>query len=262
MFELYRPASGPLHHADARVKLIFTLGYILALSLTPTGAWPVYILFFSLVFSAQLLARIGVSVVQKRSLLAVPFVLAALPLVFTGPEPRLPLTLWPGAELAVSPAGMERFASIAVKSWLSVQAAVLLSTTTRFQDLLAALRQLKVPALLVSIVALMWRYLFVITEEAQRLLRARASRSAALPGHRIGGKITWRARVAGGLAGSLFLRSLERSDRVYAAMLSRGYTGEPPAAESRALSSSDRRLLALGLFLLVFLWLLGLLAGG
>lgn len=260
MFELYRPAESALHRLDARVKLLMALGYILALSLTPPGAWPAYLLFFSLAFAAALLSRLGSGFALKRALLAAPFVLAALPLIFTGPEPHLPL--WSGARLAYSPAGLERFASIAVKSWLSVQAAVLLAATTRFADLLTALKQLRTPRLFVTIITLMWRYLFVIGEEARRLLRARASRSASAAGRRPGGNLPWRARVTGGLAGSLLLRSLERSDRVYAAMLSRGYNGEPPGYETRALSAGDRRTLRLGALLLALVWLLGLLTGG
>ena len=73
--------------------------------------------------------------------------------------------------------GLERFVSIAIKSWLSVQAAIVLASSTSFPDLLVAMRALHVPQLLVSIFGLMWRYMFVLVDEATRLLRARASRS-------------------------------------------------------------------------------------
>jgi cobalt/nickel transport system permease protein len=72
----------------------------------------------------------------------------------------------------------------------------------------------------------------------------------------------WRGRVTGNVAGSLFLRSIERSDRVYAAMLSRGYNGQLPAGETTALSGKDWRILSLGILLLFVLWILGLLTGG
>jgi cobalt/nickel transport system permease protein len=104
--------------------------------------------------------------------------------------------------------------------------AILLAATTRLPDILHALRHLKVPAVLVSILAFMYRYLFVLADEAARLLRARAARSARLPGQRGGGALTWRARVAGNMVGQLFVRSLSRSDRVHQAMLARGYRGE------------------------------------
>ncbi len=247
---------------DARVKILLALAFILSLSLTPPGAWPAYVLYLSVALSAALLSRLGIGFVLKRALLAVPFVLAALPLIFTGPPPIHSSLLFQSLRISFSPAGAERFASIAVKSWISVQVAILLAATTRFPDLLSALKQLRVPRQFVAIVGLMWRYLFVIGDEASRMIHARSSRSAAAAGNRrSGGSLWWRARVTGGMAGGLFLRSLERSERVYAAMLSRGYNGEPPALDPTPLSSGDRAALILGGVAVVTLLLLGLLTG-
>lgn len=247
---------------EARVKVIFTLAFILFLSLTPFNAWSAYLLFLAFSLSTALLSRLGIGFVLKRALLALPFVLAALPLVFFGPPPRITLPVFQGLQVAYSPEGLARFASIAVKSWISVQAAILLAATTRFPDLLIALQQMRVPKLFIAIIGLMWRYLFVISEEVTRMLRARASRSATMPGARAGGNLFWRARVTGGMAGSLFLRSLERSDRVYAAMISRGYNGELPASETQPLSNRSWQILGLGVCVLALLWALGWLTGG
>lgn len=242
---------------------MLTLAFIVCLNLLPFQAWAAFILFLSLAIAAALLANLRIGSVLKRSLIALPFALAALPLVFTGPDPMSSLTLFDGIHLNISLPGTERFAAIAVRSWISVQAAVLLVSTTRFIDLMTALRQFKVPALFVSIITLMWRYLFVIVDEVARMLRARSSRSAAAPaGQRSGGSLAWRARVTGGMAGSLFLRALERSDRVYAAMLSRGYSAEIPAHSDQPLSVPDRRVLWLGSLLLLLLTLFGMLIGG
>ena len=115
--------------------------------------------------------------------------------------------------------------SIMAKSWLSVQAALLLAYTTAFADLVDALRALRVPAIIVSIISFMYRYLAVLTDEAGRMSRARQSRSAAAPDGRSGGSLSWRARVTGAMVGSLFIRSYERSERIYAAMLARGFAG-------------------------------------
>ena len=71
---------------------------------------------------------------------------------------------------------------------------------------------------------MMYRYMFVLVDEAQRMLRSRAARSAGV-GRGTGGSVAWRARVAGGMAGSLFLRTLDRTERIYMAMLARGYDG-------------------------------------
>jgi len=263
LLELYQHHYSILHRLDARVKVIFTLAFILSLSLTPPGAWPAYILFFTVILSAVQLSRLGVGFVLTRALLAVPFMLSALPLIFTGPPPLFSIALFGEIQINLSSIGTIRFASIGLKSWMSVQAAILLAATTRFPDMLVALKQLKIPRIFVAIIGLMWRYLLVIVEEVTRMLRARSSRSAVLPGSRhSGGTLFWRGRVTGGMVGSLFLRSLERSDRVYAAMLSRGYNGEPPVFNSASLSARDRKTLILGIATLIILMLLGLITGG
>ena len=130
------------------------------------------------------------------------------------------------------------FATIALKSWVSVQAALLLAFTTPFHDLVDALRQLRLPTIMVAIVSFMYRYLSVLGGEATRMARARASRSAD-PGGRGGGSVIWRARVTGSMVGSLFLRSYERSERIYAAMQARGFEGEFRHIHSRPLAAAE-----------------------
>ncbi len=231
---------------------MLTLAFILTTALTPVGAWPVYVLLFSLALAVEILSELGVGYVLKRALLALPFVLAALPVLVTArgvPLARAPLGPW---LLTVTREGVERFASIALKSWLSVQMAVVLATSTPFPDLLVAMRAVGIPRLLVAIVGLAWRYLFVMADEALRLMRARQARSGRLAqsGARVGGRVIWRARVTGGMAGSLFVRALARADRIYAAMLSRGYDGEVRTLGLPALHIHDV-LLALPFILLL-----------
>jgi cobalt/nickel transport system permease protein len=184
------------------------------------------------------LARLGPLRLARSAFFALPFVLAALPLVFTRPgDPLGTFAIGPLA-LTASGQGLREFATIALKSWVSVQAALLLSFTTPFPDLVEALRRLRVPRLLVAIIGFMYRYLAVLSGEASRLNRARQSRSAVVEG-RGGGNIRWRAKVVGGMVGSLFLRSYERSERVYAAMQARGFDGELRSMGGHALTPAD-----------------------
>jgi cobalt/nickel transport system permease protein len=175
------------------------------------------------------------------------------------------LTLAAPLALTLTSQGLARFVSIALKSWLSVQMAVVLVGSTPFPVLLMAMRALKIPRLLAAIVGLMWRYLFVLADEALRLLRARESRSAAPVdgrGRRVGGSLAWRARVAGGMVGNLFLRAFDRADRIYAAMLSRGYDGEVRTLPLPAIHAGQWAVLFAGLALLALLTLGGLLLWG
>lgn len=263
----YIPGKSPLHALDARVKFVLALAFILATALTPWGSWPAYILLFALSLSIVILSGLGVGYVFKRAALALPFVLAAAPLLFTTPGPAL-LVLPFGA---LTLAGLEHFASIALKSWLSLQAAIVLAATTPFPELLLAMRAVRLPRLLVALFGLMWRYLFVLADEVLRLMRARAARSgvgASGPGESpgatgagVGGSVIWRARVTGGMAGNLFLRAFERSDRIYTAMLSRGYDGEVRALPLPPLNRSHGVVLVAGLGILGLLMALGLFMG-
>jgi cobalt/nickel transport system permease protein len=152
--------------------------------------------------------------------------LIALPLVFTRPgDPLISFDLGP-LTVTITDAGVRDFLTIALKSWVSVQVALLLAFTTPFHDLVDALRELRLPRVMVGIISFMYRYLGVLGDETSRMLRARASRSAAVAGRSAGGPLRWRAAVAGGMVGSLFLRSYERSERIYGAMQARGFDGE------------------------------------
>jgi cobalt/nickel transport system permease protein len=251
----YREGHSVIHRLDPRVKFVLAVAFIFTTALTPVGAWPVYVLLFALAISIEVLSELGVVFVLKRAVLALPFVLAALPVIFTIEGPALfslPIGPW---TLTVTIPGMERFISIALKSWISVQIAIVLAASTPFPDLMVAMRAVRVPRLLVAIFGLMWRYLFVFADEALRLIRARMARSgeADEPGLKAGGSVAWRARIAGGMAGNLFLRAFERSDRIYMAMVARGYDGEVRAAPLPRLRPADWVVLTCALALFVLL---------
>ena len=200
------------------------LAFIFATTSIPPGRWPAFGAMLLLVWTASALSGVGIGRVFLRSLVAIPFILIALPTVFTKPGAPLYEIQLGLITLTATAEGIEFFASVLIKSWASVTAAVLLTSTTTPLKLLAALRALRLPAILVAVVMLMYRYLFVLVDEAQRMLRARTARSAAI-GPRSGGTVVWRAKSAGGMAGSLFIRTLDRSERIYMAMLARGYDG-------------------------------------
>jgi cobalt/nickel transport system permease protein len=93
---------------------------------------------------------------------------------------------------------------------------ILLSNTTPFSSLLLTMKRLGVPRLLVTILALLYRYLFVLIDEAERLHRARASRTFST-------SRTKKWQMLASLIGQLFVRSTERAERIYSAMTARGW---------------------------------------
>lgn len=170
-------------------------------------------------------AGLGPFRLSRGAVVALPFALAAFPLIFTVQEQIIATISIGPLDLTISAEGLRRFLTIMAGSWLSVQVALLLAFTTPFHDLVDALRELRLPRILVSIISFMYRYLAVLTDEGSRMLRARDARSAQGAG-RGGGSIRWRATVTGRMVGSLFLRAYERSERIYAAMQARGFEGE------------------------------------
>jgi len=252
----YRPGDSPVHRLDGRVKLLLLLFLVLVVALIPDRAWVAFAGLQVLLWSVALLSRVGLGLVQRRAVVALPFALAALTVAFATPGRALLTLPLPGGAWVMTDAGLLRFVSILARSYLSVQAAVIVTATTPFPDLLWAARVLRIPRVLVAVGGFLYRYLFVLADEAQRLLRAREARSAVRPGRRSGGSLLWRARVTGAMAGSLFIRSYERSERIYVAMLARGYDGEVRTIAPPALRPAD---LAVGLSIALFLALVPLL---
>jgi cobalt/nickel transport system permease protein len=246
----YVPRESAVHGADARVKFVATVLLVVAVSLLPVGAYVALGIAWLVVIGVSVAAHLGPFRAARRAFLAAPFMLAAMPLVFTRPgDPLGSVALGP-LTLTISGVGLREFTTIALKSWISVQAALLLAFTTPFHELVDGLRQLRLPRIMVAIIGFMYRYLGVLADEATRMARARASRSATVDGRR-GPSIAWRARVTGSMVGSLFLRSYERSERIYAAMQARGFEGEFRHLHSRALRPGEYLLLAAVVLLLL-----------
>jgi cobalt/nickel transport system permease protein len=198
--------DGPLHRLGGRVKLVATLIFVVAVVATPIGGW-------------RLLAAEG---------LILAFVVG-----LSGISPRVLVTRWLGflalvGFLAVTVAysherraelGLAAVAlTILAKNSLAFVATLVMAHVTPFPQLLAAMRGLGMPAVLVSTLQFMHRYLHVLTDELDRMLKARRSRT-----FRRTGRLDW--GLLTGCIGILFLRAFERGERVHAAMLARGWDG-------------------------------------
>ena len=256
-FDRYHEKESFLHRLDPRVKAVVTVIFIVSNALLPDAAWFAFVFAWVFLLACNLLSKLGLGYTLKRSIVALPFALIAITVLFS--IPGKPLTdfhffMW---DFTITDAGFLRFVSILIRSWLSVQMAILLVAVTRFPDLIHAFEHLRVPSVLTTIIAFLYRYLFVLTDEVFRLLRARESRSAAAAGSRSGGGVVWRAKVAGNMAGQLFLRSYERSDRIYNAMVARGYAGHLYTLNPHEMKSSDYYASALAVAVIFLTQMLG-----
>jgi cobalt/nickel transport system permease protein len=244
--------SSPLHRAEARLKAVGALALIVAAALLPPApTWP-FAAYLALVAGLLALARLPPAPVLRRLAGLAPFILTAVVLLpFTRPgngtvSAALQLGGW---QLRLYRAGLLASKAVLLKSLICGGCAVLLVSTTPFSSLLRALQRLGFPRLLLAIIAFLYRYLFLLQGEFLRLSRAARSRGWEA------GPLRTRLAAAGGIVGSLFLRTYDRGERVYTAMLARGYDGrfrtlsEPPVRPGAAA--------ALGLFLALVLGTLG-----
>ncbi|MHB8972634.1 MAG: cobalt ECF transporter T component CbiQ [Pirellulaceae bacterium] len=220
----------PVHRLDPRTKLILALVYAVLVVSTPPPRLLAFVGYAGLISWATAFADIPPSFVVVRAAAVLPFsVLAALwmPFLHDGPA----VACWGGA-VQLSVAGLWLLSGVVMKSFLGAGAAVLLATTTPFHELAGGLRKLGVPVILVDTLTLTYRYLFVLIEEATRLRRAAAAR---------GYRPRWlgQALLIGRLVGQLFMHSYERAERVYGAMLLRGYRGQMPTSRELTLGRID-----------------------
>lgn len=114
--------------------------------------------------------------------------------------------------------GWVTFTAILLRGLLSVQAALALILLTGFYNFCRGLEQLRVPSFFTTQLLFVYRYIFVLIEEALSMIRARDSRSFGNRGYSL--------RMWGTLTGQLLIRTFERASRIQQAMVSRGFTGE------------------------------------
>jgi cobalt/nickel transport system permease protein len=215
-----------VHRLDPRAKVVATLLFVVAvvsfpkyevLSLLPFFLFPVLI---------GALGDIPAGFIARKVVAVSPF--AVIVGMFNPLFDQGTVAIAPGVTVS---AGWISFASILVKFALTISAALLLIATTSFPGICRGLRRLGFPALFVSQLLFLYRYLFVLMEETMRVVRARDMRSFGTRG--TGGRVFIR------IVGTLFLRTVERAERIYGAMLARGFRGEVPTMRREALRPSD-----------------------
>ena len=215
--------SGPLHSMDPRVKLLATLVFVLLIVLTPDGWFISFGVYAALLVVVMAASRLPVSYIAVRSLTIIPFALAVSIFVpFTTPGPVVREFPVGPFDIAVTSTGLVRFASLGLRALISFFATIMLVASTRFGDLMGAAGKLGMPSKIVEVMSFMYRYLFIIIDEAAHMMLARDLRSFR-------GKRLSLLTASGGIVGALFVRSFEHADRLYNAMLLRGYTGKPTA---------------------------------
>ena len=209
-----------VHRLDPRTKLLCSLAFILAVVLTPQGTWKVYAVYLLILLVLIWLSRLPVKYILQRSLVIFPFVIMIAIFVPFFKQGQVAASWDIGSwHIAITYEGLAVLVNVIVKSWLCILCLIVLSSSTKFEQLLHGMYRLRVPQIFVQITSFMYRYMFVLADQAMRMQMARDSRNYGLNRSNI-------FKTMGNMIGMLFIRSYERAERIYAAMLSRGYSGE------------------------------------
>lgn len=224
--ELMASGDTPAHRLDPRAKIATAAFFVITLVSFKTSEVGRLLPFFLFPFWLAGLGGIGLGFILRRLLIVSPFALfvAVWNPIF---ERETALVLW-GVNVS---GGWLGFASIMLRFALTVSIAVILVATTGFQRLCSALGRLGVPAVLVTQLQFLYRYIFVLGDEGARLARARQLRSFGGSGHGL--------RVFGQMVGSLLLRALDRAERISLAMRCRGFSGAARMEAGGPLKAGD-----------------------
>ena len=211
--ELLARSDTSIHHLDARAKVMVTLVFILCV--VSYGRYEQSALIPFIIFPAAMIALSSIPPVfiAKKIALLSPFVLVIgvfNPLL----DREIILQIGP---LGIS-GGWISFASILIRSVLTVGSAFILVGVTGFISVCQALERLGMPQIFAVQLLFLYRYIFVLADEGARASRARELRSC--------GKKGLGVRSFGSLIGHLLLRTWQRAERIHMAMLARGFTGE------------------------------------
>ncbi len=209
--------TSPIHRLESRTKLLSVIVFTIFVICQPPAAVSIVVCYAVWPFAVLVIGGIPLKFVLKHILIVSPFVavLAATTLFYDRTATVVSFGPWAFGTTT----GLLRCLSIIVKFTVTVAALIALVATTRFNDLLGGLSRLGVPRILVMQLGFLYRYIFLLIDRAEHMLRARAGRRLA----RLGPALE--LKTAAAIIGTLCLQSIEMAWRVNTAMQARGFDG-------------------------------------
>ena len=209
---------GLLQTFDPRVRVVGLLALVLAVVVCRRPAVIASLFVVSVLLAIA--SRVSVGLLVKRVWLIIfGFTgLIAVPALFL--TPGTPVFTLPGLALSISAQGMRTAGLLILRVETTVTLTTVLVLCTPWPRLLKALRSLHVPAEIVTMLAMTHRYIFLLIETANQMFESRQSR---MVGELSGPE---QRRMAARTAGVLLSKSIDLSQEVYMAMLSRGFCGD------------------------------------
>jgi cobalt ECF transporter T component CbiQ len=226
--------NGLLQRLDPRVKLVTMIGTLVAVAFV--HSLPLLALAYVGTVILAAVSGLPLGFFIKRVWLFIPIftgivVLPATLSVVTPGDVILPLWHWHGHTHGVTEQGLHGAGIIVTRVATSISLVVLLTLTTPWVRLLAALRALGVPKIFVLVIGMAYRYLFLLLDTVDDMYTARKART-------LGQDREGRRFVAAG-AGTLFGKSHQLSEEVHQAMVARGYTGNAQSLSAFRLRAAD-----------------------
>jgi len=203
------------------------LAFVLVVVATPREAFWAYGVYAGLIVALTLNAQVPLPSLLRRLAIETPFLIFVVALPFVARGQRIDV-----AGLSLSVEGLWGAWNIFAKATLGAATMMLLASTTPITSILHGLQRLRVPSVIVAIAGFMIRYADVIASEMRRMKVGRQSRGYEP-------RVLWQARALASSAGTLFIRSFERGERVHLAMMSRGYSGAMPELTEVDAARSD-----------------------
>ncbi|MGQ0679512.1 MAG: cobalt ECF transporter T component CbiQ [Actinomycetota bacterium] len=213
---LFVHGNSRIHRLKPQCKVAATVLFVLTVVATPREAFWAFGAHALVLAAVARTARVPLGFVARRLTIELPFVAFALFLPLVAGGPRVEVA---GASLSVD--GLWAAWNILAKSTLGVAASIILAASTPVPEILKGLDRLRLPKAFTAVAGFMVRYLDVVTDQMRRMRIARASRG-------YDPRWAWQVKALAWSAGTLFIRSYERGERVYLAMVSRGFTGALP----------------------------------
>lgn len=202
---------------DPRVKILSVIYFIFFINVSGSDSRLNFYLFGLILLPLVFLSKISLSVFVKRYLIALPLLIIIIALLPFSKEGKEIFSLnFKFAHLCITDLGLKSFSNVFIKSFLSISSLIIVSATTSFPDAIKALKALKVPLMIIIILSFMYRYLYLMIEEVRKMKMAIDARD-------FGRNRIIRFRALAGSIAVFFLRSYERSESVYYAMVSRNF---------------------------------------
>jgi cobalt/nickel transport system permease protein len=209
--------DSPIHRLDSRIKFVVVLVYTAVVISLPRTSPAILACYAVGPFTILVWAKIPLRFALKHILVISPFILVlALSSVLYD---RTPGTVSFGPFTCSAARGWVRCFTILGKFIITMLALIALVSTTRFNDLLAGLRKLGLPRILIIQLGFLYRYIFLIIDRAQHMLRSRAGRKTRNLGLRT------ELKLAAAMLGSLLIRSIDDAEHIDIAMRARGFDG-------------------------------------